>query len=365
LSLVAVPALNWYYNYWLANLEKNKARNNYWRTIITLTSALGAIPGYFLGPTLFVAAGAAAPAMGAIAGGALLSVILGPTVGMFGWKITKALQDNKNWNVPANTNNSWDYATRTTSFLFGNLGVAIGLLVGGPAATILGNSPEVILGGAIGGTIGWALGLATIYIARQIQEEKIDENDPSLPWTQRIGLGNNIGTTIGLISGLGIGFVCGGPGGAAYGAMLGQASMGFVMGIAGALHNSETLRLLAKGWGMLFSSASPVLSETKTPALSSPAIVSRGLADAAAASSEMPGRQPSPPPATPSGSDLSSPTDTDSDTELKHDANTLVGAADLLSTLGVLAQSDSSKPVELTKPAVYASPSLGAQAVEG
>ncbi len=95
--------------------------------------------------------------------------------------------------------NSWDYVTRSTASLFGFIGAAIVCLINPAAALLL-----VPIGTAIAGAIGWGLGLLIMRKARHLHEE--EQKAETLPWTQRITTGANIGSIIGGAIGIAIGF---------------------------------------------------------------------------------------------------------------------------------------------------------------
>lgn len=243
-------------------------RNSYTRTGITFGLALFSVAGFFVGSYLFPTV-ALASTIGMTFGGAIGSVIGGILMSVKGHEITDRVQ--KKWKVDPNTDNSWEYATRVSSFGTGFFGSVLGFFLG-----------NALLGAAIGGTIGWFMGFGVIYKARQIEPE---QKTQTLPWTQRLATGANIGSIIGA----GVGFVIGlalGPGGALAGATLGGAIGGTVGSIAGVLSGKESRDLIEK----TFSNAAPALPADKQKPIEH--IINK-LPQAAAATPE---RKPATPP---------------------------------------------------------------------
>lgn len=233
LSLVLVPAINYIAKKVLVSDSKENFRSNYVRSGITVGVSLGATVGFILGSVLFPGIGSA---IGMAIGTAVGGILGGATLGVYGGKITRSLQ--KNWGISKDTDNSWDYATRTSSGWFACLGAAIGFFLPIPGGALAGAA----IGGLIGGLVGWGAGFGIIRAARAISPE--EPKAKTLPWTQRVSTGSSIGSIIFGAIGLTIGLL-GGPFGAMAGAALGFAIGGFLGGIIGAayerpvIHHSE------------------------------------------------------------------------------------------------------------------------------
>lgn len=97
--------------------------------------------------------------------------------------------------------NSWDYVSRCTASVFGFIGAAIVCLINPAAALLL-----VPIGTAIAGAIGWGVGILILRWAQKINDfEERDVN--TLSWTQRVITGANIGSILGCLLGIVIGWV--------------------------------------------------------------------------------------------------------------------------------------------------------------
>jgi hypothetical protein len=230
-GLIAVPLINKFYNNKLIG-TKDAFRNNYVRSGITFGVALGSVIGFVIGTVAFPGLGSlAGMAMGAAFG----SVIGGIALGVYGKKITNYLQ--RKWKVKENTDNSWDYATRNLSYLFGFIGAAIGFFVPVPGGALMGAT----LGTAVGGAVGWAAGF---FVIRAARKTSATENIAlTLPWTQRIANG----TMLGSIVGAGLGFLiglAGGPAGAVLGASLGYSLGATLGGLSYGLYDKSARKLL-------------------------------------------------------------------------------------------------------------------------
>ena len=113
----------------------------------------------------------------------------------------------------------------------------------------------VPIGMAIAGSIGWALGLLIVKKARQIKGNEKENWAQSLPWTQRITTGANIGSTLGCCMGFAIGcagFVLAGPAGVILAVNLFGAIGAIVGSVAGALYDDKARGLIWKGIKSIF-----------------------------------------------------------------------------------------------------------------
>jgi hypothetical protein len=220
-SLILVPLLNKL----LFNVFINKDyRSNYLRSGIVLGGALGSILGFVVGTFLFPGLGSAfGLALGMAAGSALGGYLLGK----HGDRLTAYIE--KHWTKTKDTDNSWDYTTRNSAYIFAFLGTAIGFLLPIPGGTALG--------AAIGSAIGWCAGIYIIKKARQkspIEVLATDLDKPILPWTQRAANAATKRAIIGGLIGFAIGFLAGGPPLAFTLAIVGFGIAGFVGGGLGA-----------------------------------------------------------------------------------------------------------------------------------
>ncbi len=269
IGLVLIPIINKYTNRSLTitKPDKDKFRNNYIRTGMTLGLAIGVLLGAMIAvhvfPILFpaICQGLQTDALysiGMIVGGALFSIAGGILTGVKGHKIS--LYTQTKWNISGNTENSWDYATRTTSMVGASVGALIGFFIPIPGGFLIGSA----VGTAVGGIVGWFAALPIIALARKL---KPDEGPPSeqLSWAQRVGSGANIGTVIGGLLGL-IGGALGGPIGLIGGAILGSAIGGIIgaavattlgkegMGVIKQLPTTEGVAAIKQLPSLLFSS---------------------------------------------------------------------------------------------------------------
>lgn len=240
LGLILVPLINWCSEKFsgekalvTSKEKKDVFRNNYIRAGMTLGLSLGTAIGFGLGA--FLPFGSL---IGATVGGAIGSVILGIAIGIKGRQISEYVRVN--WKISKDTENSWDYATRTTSYAFTSVGALIGFFLPVPGGMVAG----VLLGGAIGGALGWFVGLPVIRQARQ-GGKKEEYLSASLPWTQRVATGVNLGTMLGAIVGLIIG-AAGGPLGIVAAVSL-CSSIGGVLGsVVGTFYGKKVKPVLAE-----------------------------------------------------------------------------------------------------------------------
>jgi hypothetical protein len=227
-GIVAVPLINKFFSGALIT-QKDVFRNNYVRSGITLGIALGSAIGFVIFPLL-------GPAVGMAIGAAFGSVIGGVVLGGFGYRITKYAQVN--WHVKEDTDNSWDYATRNSSYLFGFLGAAIGFLfIPVPGGALM----AAAIGSAVASAIGWGIGLFVIRQARRTSPE--EHKATTLPWTQRIANGSMIGSIIGVSLGFCLGLI-GGPAGAIMGATLGFSAGAIIGGLGYGLYDRKARELI-------------------------------------------------------------------------------------------------------------------------
>lgn len=203
LGMIAVPAINKIsdmlgYGKVLKSANKESFRNNYARSGITLVGALGIILGMIIQTYLLPGAGVAS---GILLGGAAGSLLGAVGFSKYGVKITDYAQ--KHWKVSTDSDNSPDYACRTTSTLFSNVGTVIGAFIPIPGSTILLTSIFAVL--------GWCAGLYIVRKARQIQPiEQKAKASGDLSWTQSVGSMSYRGMVWGMGLGALIG-ACGGP----------------------------------------------------------------------------------------------------------------------------------------------------------
>lgn len=221
-ALILVPLVNKLCNGLLITNDENKDkfRNNYIRTGMTLFAGLGAILGFVLANTLIPGL---APLTAMALFGALSSVFGGIALGVVGEKISIGIHGRQD------SNNSWDYTSRGMYYWIASLGVILGLFLPIPGGPLVGAA----LGAAIFGAIGWATGLVVARYAS-------NETPNSITWTQRLATSTNVfSLIIGLGIGLLIGGLFGGPAGAVLGATLGMAIGTFVGGVIGILYDPK------------------------------------------------------------------------------------------------------------------------------
>ncbi len=138
--------------------------------------------------------------------------------------------------------NSWDYVTRCTASVFGFIGAAVVCAINPALALLL-----VPIGTAIASALGWVLGLLIMKRARSLPGNKNEKPASTLPWTQRITTGANLGSIIGGCIGLAVGFsgfILGGPAGVIFAVSLFGAIGAVVGGICGALYDEEARCLI-------------------------------------------------------------------------------------------------------------------------
>jgi hypothetical protein len=170
--------------------DKDVFNSNYVRTGMTLGLAIGIVLGGLLGPALFVGLSVST---GIVIGSSLFSLLCGIILGIYGHQISIYFQ--RNWGVPASTDNSWSYVTRNTSYIFSFIGTVLACLFC-PGAALL---QSATIGAAISSFIGWFSGLGLIYKARQLEP---NEEKSTIPWTQRVSSGATKGSFIGAFIGL-------------------------------------------------------------------------------------------------------------------------------------------------------------------
>lgn len=202
--------------------DRDVFNNNYVRSGIALGVAIGTILGGLLGPIIL--SGICAPVAIAIAASAL-SIICGICLGFFGQKLS--IYFEKFWGVSHNTDNSWSYATRSTSYFFSCLGIVLTYALC-PVAVL---AHYAIIASAIASLIGWFAGLFIIWLGRKIEPDETKTSATTLPWTQRLSIGTTRGAIIGAILGLAIGFLAIGPFGLIGWCILFSAVGGIVGGI--------------------------------------------------------------------------------------------------------------------------------------
>jgi hypothetical protein len=267
-GLIAVPLINKFFNKKLVTAKKDNFRNNYVRSGITFGVAAGSVIGFVLGSLVF-------PGLGAIAGMAVFaafgSVIGGVALGALGNRITSYLQ--KSWLVPKDTDNSWDYASRNSSYFFGFIGATIGFFVPVPGGSLVGAA----IGTSIGSSIGWLAGFFILHQARKtsLQEHKAQ----SLPWTQRLANGTMVGSMVGATLGFALGFAIAGPVGALSGATLGFSGAAIVGGLAYGLYDKTAQTMLRLYFRYLTRTTLPI-EETPSivPTTSSTQVIAQSLA---------------------------------------------------------------------------------------
>jgi energy-converting hydrogenase Eha subunit A len=216
--------------------DKDEFNSNYIRSGMTLGVALGTIVGGLLGPVLM---GGLTMAVGITIGAGIFSIVCGITLGVYGHRVTVYLQTH--WNVPVDTDNSWSYAARNTSYVFGFIGTVFACVFC-PGAALL---QSAAIGSAISGLIGWFAGLGILWKARQLEP---GEEKSTLPWTQRISTGANRGSNLGAFTGLilALGFCSGGVLGLVGWITLASALGGLVGAVKDGMDDSVTQRIISK-----------------------------------------------------------------------------------------------------------------------
>lgn len=245
LSIIAVPLINWISSKFtrdgkgiLVSNHKNKFRNNYTRSGITLGSGLGAILGLMLGHWFFgvIMAATVFSALGAVIGGIAISV--------YGNQIHRKLHPLPPGKTEKDEDieNSWDYVSRSTASVFGYIGAAVVCAINPAAALLL-----IPIGTGIASAIGWGVGILIMRKARRLPGNEEEKKSTTLPWTQRITTGANVGSIIGSCVGLGFGFAglfLAGPAGVIFAVSLFGAIGAIVGGTVGALYDKEARKLV-------------------------------------------------------------------------------------------------------------------------
>ncbi len=227
----------------LINEDRNVFNNNYVRSGITLGAAIGTILGGLLGSIIL--SGLSAPVAIAIATSAF-SIIGGITMGFFGQKISAFFE--KFWGVSHNTDNSWSYVTRSTSYFFSCLGIVLTYALC-PVAVL---AHYAVIASAIASLIGWLTGLFIIWLSRKIEPDETKTRATTLPWTQRLSIGTTRGAIIGAIIGLIIGFLAIGPFGLMGWSILLSAIGGVVGGIKDVVSDPAFYKIINKTTSSLF-----------------------------------------------------------------------------------------------------------------
>lgn len=171
--------------------NKDWYRNNYTRSGMTLGGGVGALLGIALGRFVFT------PILAGNIFAAAFSVIFGILLSVFGHDIYKKLHPKTE---VQDTENSWDYVTRSTANVFGFVGAAIACIISPGSALLV-----LPVGTAIGGLVGWIAGLGVMWVARKVSP--LEKPADTAPWTQRITTGTNIGSIVGGTLGIALAFV--------------------------------------------------------------------------------------------------------------------------------------------------------------
>ncbi len=227
----------------LVTEDRDAFNNNYVRTGITLGMAIGTILGAFLGSVIIPGLNTeVAIAIGASA----FSIFAGISLGCYGQSMTSYFESF--WGVSRNTQNSWSYATRSTSYYFSYIGIAVAYALC-PGAALMHSA---VIGSAVSSLIGWFAGLFIIWLARQIEPEETRFNATTLPWTQRISSGATKGAILGALCGLAISFLVGGPLGLAGWCVLIGALGGIIGGIKNTISDPVFYELTNKATSLFF-----------------------------------------------------------------------------------------------------------------
>lgn len=245
-SIILVPLINWISSKFtrdgkgiLTSENKNRFRNNYTRSGLTLGAGIGAALGLLIGNWCFgiIMTATVCSAIGAVIGAVALTV--------YGYKIHRKLHGPLPVGKTDNDEdleNSWDYATRCTASVFGFIGAAVVCAINPAMALLL-----VPIGSAIASALGWGLGLLIMKRARSLPGNQEEKKSLTMPWTQRITTGANIGSIIGGCIGLAVGFagfVLAGPAGVIFAVSLFGAIGAVVGGICGALYDKDARKLI-------------------------------------------------------------------------------------------------------------------------
>jgi MFS family permease len=290
LGIIGVPLINWISSKFtrdgkgiLTSNSKNGYRNNYTRSGIILGAGIGACLGLLIGNWSFglVMASTIFSALGSVVGGVVLST--------YGHKIHKKmhpLPPNKTED-DEDIENSWDYVSRSSASVFGFIGAAVVCAINPAAALML--AP---IGAAIASGIGWCLGLLIMRKARQLPGNETEKKADTLPWTQRITMGANIGSIIGSAIGVAVGFagfVLAGPAGVILAVSLFGAIGAVVGGIWGALYDKPARKLVFQGLKSLLGiHEAPDQDASRESLLRAPAPNSPSLSSSAKALARLP-----------------------------------------------------------------------------
>ena len=95
----------------LINNNSDVFNTNYVRSGMILGLAIGTILGGLLGPVIIAGLSAS---VGIAIGAGVFSILFGIALGVYGHNLSLYLQ--KNWGIPVNTDNSWSYASRNSSY---------------------------------------------------------------------------------------------------------------------------------------------------------------------------------------------------------------------------------------------------------
>lgn len=241
--------------------SKSLYRTNYTRTGLIIGAALGTIFGGILSffvPIPFLEAQKAFTIFFGGIGSVLGAVVLSVT----GHRISQRFHGEKE------SDNSWDFVTRTTSYTGGSIGALLGFFIPLPCTTIIG----VAIGTAIGSVVGWAAGLCVTPLARRIEPvEEWAKASSTLSWTQRVGTGSNLGAMIFGTIGLFVGVFFGGPLGLFGGLTVGAAIGGLLGTFAALVYDAKGRELLWQGmnkfkhWIFNTTPSIPVSAKTSTP----------------------------------------------------------------------------------------------------
>ncbi len=255
LSIIAVPLINWISSKFtrdgkgiLTSNNKNKYRNNYTRLGITFGAALGVLLGFVIGNWCFglIMAATIFSGLGAVVGGVLFSI--------YGHKLHKMMHPLPPGKTEKDEDieNSWDYVSRCTASVFGYVGAAVVCAINPAAALLL-----VPIGTAVASAIGCIVGILIMKAARRMPGNAEEKKAATLPWTQRITTGANVGSIIGSCIGVGLGFAglfLAGPAGVIFAVSLCGAIGAVVGGCVGALYDKQARTLI---WQAINPFASP------------------------------------------------------------------------------------------------------------
>ncbi|HSW71561.1 MAG TPA: hypothetical protein VLH77_06230, partial [Gammaproteobacteria bacterium] len=244
-SLIFVPLINWISSKYtkdgkgiLTSENKNKYRNNYTRSGLTLGAGFGALFGLIIGNWCFglIMAATIFSALGALIGAIVLSA--------YGYRIHRKLHGplppGKTDNDEDN-DNSFDYVTRCTASVFGFIGAAVVCAINPAMALLL-----VPIGSAIASTLGWGIGILIMKRARSLPGNEIEKKATTMPWTQRLNTGSNIGSVIGGCIGLAFGFagfILAGPASLIFSVSLFGAIGAVVGGLMAVLYDKHSRQL--------------------------------------------------------------------------------------------------------------------------